>query len=120
MKVLADESVEARVIQRLREHGHEVAAIVESNAGASDEEVLRKSSREGRVLVTSDKDFARLAFPEQQGAVGIVPVRMPRASAEEKASRLLAVLDDSTFCLTGAMTVIDHNGIRRRRLPAQP
>lgn len=54
MKIVADESVDWPVIERLREDGHEVTAIVETCAGAPDDRVLEAANASGAILLTAD------------------------------------------------------------------
>ncbi len=81
MRLLGDESVEAQVIDCLRAAGHDVIAITEIDPGAPDAHVLTRAEQGGFVLVTNDKDFAHLAFLQQQAKQGILLVRLPRFRA---------------------------------------
>ena len=65
MRFLADESLEAPIIDSLRGAGHDVEAIAEDDPGAEDPYVLRRAARSRRILLTNDKDFAELAFPDR-------------------------------------------------------
>ena len=57
MKFVADESVDYQIVSRLREDGHEVLYIAETQSGASDDSVLTQANLQKAVLLTSDKDF---------------------------------------------------------------
>jgi hypothetical protein len=73
MRLLADEGVEAIVVERLREaDDHNVLAISETRPRSVDRMVLGIAAREERVLVTNDKDFAELAFLQRVAGGGIV------------------------------------------------
>jgi predicted nuclease of predicted toxin-antitoxin system len=63
VRFLADESCDVAVVTALRNAGHDVKAIAETNPGAEDEPVLALASSEARVLLTEDKDFGLLAYP---------------------------------------------------------
>ena len=79
MRFLADESVEASIVEVLREEGHDVLYISETAPGVRDERVLQQATAERCVLLTNDKDFATLAFLQRLASAGIVLMRMPRA-----------------------------------------
>jgi len=50
MKIVADESVDWPMVERLRGDGHEVIAIVESCPGAPDERVLETANASAAIL----------------------------------------------------------------------
>lgn len=51
-KLLADESVDFRIVAHLRESGYEIEAIVEINPSINDEEVLSLANKMSLVLIT--------------------------------------------------------------------
>jgi hypothetical protein len=59
-RFVADESVDAPIVHRLREAGHEVWSVAEESPSISDREVLRAASEADRVLLTADRDFGDL------------------------------------------------------------
>jgi predicted nuclease of predicted toxin-antitoxin system len=61
---LADENYPFDAVRHLREAGHDVAAIVRDLSRASDEEILERAVREGRVVLTFDRDYGRLLYEE--------------------------------------------------------
>ncbi len=61
MNSLVDENVHRSVIERRVDAGHAVRAVGTVAWGATDAEVVGLAVREGRVIVTADRDFAELA-----------------------------------------------------------
>jgi predicted nuclease of predicted toxin-antitoxin system len=120
MKLLADESIESAVERVLRDEGHDLVSIAEENPGAEDRNVLARATREGRILLTNDKDFAELAFLQRTATEGIVLVRLPRSRAAAKAKRVAEVARGQGRALERAMTVVELHAMRRRPLPARP
>ncbi|MDZ4064508.1 MAG: DUF5615 family PIN-like protein, partial [Coriobacteriia bacterium] len=62
VKLLADEGVEARIVERLRVDGYHVEYIAELAPGITDDEVLDRANEGERLLITLDKDFGELVF----------------------------------------------------------
>ena len=62
MKIVADESVDKQIVDRLRSDGHAVVFIAELAPGIDDEAVLLQSRQSNAVLLTADKDFGELVF----------------------------------------------------------
>ena len=64
MNLLADESVDRQIVERLRRDGHEVLYIAEIEPSISDNAVFDHANQKAALLVTSDKDFGELVFRE--------------------------------------------------------
>ena len=62
MNLVADESVDSPIVERLRQDGHAVFYIAELDPGIDDGAVLDEANRSGALLITSDKDFGELVF----------------------------------------------------------
>ena len=99
----------------LRARGHDVRAVAEDQPGAADTEVLRQAQREERILLTSDKDFARLVFEARSKSRGIILLRLKDWTPEQKARRLLEVLERD-LALLDALVVVLPRTVRRRAL----
>ncbi|MDQ3744125.1 MAG: DUF5615 family PIN-like protein [Acidobacteriota bacterium] len=86
MNLLADESLDRQVVERLRQDGHEVLYITESEPGITDDMVLERANEQAALLLTADKDFGELVFREGRlSSGGIVLIRLAGLSAEIKA-----------------------------------
>lgn len=119
MRFLADESCDFAVVVALRGVGHDVTAVVETNAGADDEIVLALARAEARVLVTEDKDFGLLAYAIVRETAGVILIRFP---ARARSSLGQAVIDFVTTLgerIAGAFTVLEPGRARLSR-PSVP
>ena len=79
MKFKIDENLPAEFAELLNAAGHDAKTVVEQGmAGATDTTVINTCSREDRVLVTLDLDFADVrTYPPHQYA-GIIVLRLSR------------------------------------------
>jgi len=66
MIFLADVNVESEIIYSLRNSALDVKWILEYNPFLADEEILKISYNEKRILLTNDKDFGELVFKEKK------------------------------------------------------
>ena len=116
MKFLADESLEARLVESLRAAGHDVLFVAEMDPGISDSDVLDQANREHRVLLTNDKDFGELAFLQRQTRHGIVLFRLQSESIVLKQDRLFQLLTAHAAALPLSFTVVTDARVRLRPL----
>jgi predicted nuclease of predicted toxin-antitoxin system len=90
VKLLLDTCVWGGGRQQLEVAGHDVIWSGDWPSDLGDEEILARAHREGRVLVTLDKDFGELAVVRGQAHSGIV--RLVDLSARQQAPMCLRVL----------------------------
>lgn len=81
MKILADESLDGPIVIWLRSIGHDVMWGAEAAPGESDERIAAQAQTEGRVLITSDRDFGELVFRRSMELPGAVLLRIRARSA---------------------------------------
>ena len=115
MKFLCDEGVERHVVELLREKGHEVLYVAELSPSIGDHEVLDLATREGSILLTSDKDFGELVFRRGQAHEGVVLLRLHGLKPSEKAQAVLSVVERHGGELGNAFAVVEPERIRIRR-----
>ena len=77
MNILADESVDQPIVNRLREDGHTVLYVAEMDPGISDEVVLQEANNREFLLLTADKDFGELVFRQHRLAPGVILYGLP-------------------------------------------
>jgi predicted nuclease of predicted toxin-antitoxin system len=117
VNLLADESVDAPIVERLRLDGHDVAYVAEMRPGITDDEVLDGANRSESLLLTGDKDFGELVFRLHRVNSGVVLIRLSGLSPLLKAG----IVSDATRKhgreMAGAFTVISSGMVRIRHQP---
>jgi predicted nuclease of predicted toxin-antitoxin system len=57
MRLLADENFPGAAVDALRDAGHDIVRVRTAAPGACDFDLLAWAARDGRILLTFDKDF---------------------------------------------------------------
>ncbi|MBI2444057.1 MAG: DUF5615 family PIN-like protein [Candidatus Magasanikbacteria bacterium] len=76
MRLLVDANISYRLVRWLRQAAHDVVAVLEIDANASDEKILRRAVREKRSIITYDKDFGELIFRHRRSHWGVILLRV--------------------------------------------
>jgi predicted nuclease of predicted toxin-antitoxin system len=113
---LADECVDAMLVARLREAGHDVSYVMEIAPRATDADVMARAYDEDRLLLTEDKDFGELVFRRGRQVPGLVLLRIDPAQHALKQRRLDAAVARFGESLFGRYTVVDASRFRSRLL----
>jgi predicted nuclease of predicted toxin-antitoxin system len=111
-----DENLHEEVAELLRQNGHDAVSVYDQQMrGSKDEDLASACRREGRVIVTQDRDFSNIvAFPPEDYA-GIIVFRLhdpSRPSLLAAMRRLLPML--ATDSLAGCLWTVDDVGVRIR------
>lgn len=85
LRFLADESCDFAAARALRAEGFDVSAVAETIPGAEDGLVIKRAVREGRVLLTADKDFGQLVYAAGHASCGISSSAIPPPHAPHSA-----------------------------------
>jgi len=112
MRFLADESCDFAVVRLLRQAGYDVVAVAELAPRAKDQVVLELAVREGRLLLTEDKDFGQLVYAHRQATGGVLLVRFPAAARTRLAESVLALIRERGEALLGRFVVVEPGRIR--------
>lgn len=115
MKILADENIEAEIVDAHRLAGHSVSDIKATAPGIEDSDVLRIAADHGAVLLTNDKDFGELIYRDHFVSKGVILLRFGKLEMAERTDLLLGVLAERKVEMNGAFTVITTTGVRIRR-----
>lgn len=118
MNVLADESVEAPIISRLRQDGHTIIAVAAEAPGITDLAVLEWAVAGALLLLTADRDFGDIILRDARAAprAGVVLYRLRHLTLSEKAERISSVFATADAEFADAFVVIERDRIRRRAL----
>ena len=115
MKFVADEGLDAPIVQALRNSGHEVYYIKDEFPGLLDEDVLKIANERDEILIANDKDFGELVYRLQQIHSGVLLIRLSGIKPKEKASIILKAIEEHGYELYKAFTVINKTHVKIRR-----
>lgn len=115
MNFVADESVDAPIVERLRSEGYSVLSIAESSPSVSDDEVLSVANLNQAVLMTGDKDFGELIFRLGRATHGVLLLRLAGLSTISKCDQTSLAVRDHESEMPNNFTVVSPGVIRIRR-----
>ena len=114
MKVLLDTCVWGGVRQALSAAGHDVLWTGDWDEDPGDDEIMDQAYRQGRVLVTLDKDFGTLVFLHGRPHAGIL--RLVNLSTQQQAAVCLRVLSrHGPILQAGGIITAELDRVRIRR-----
>ena len=113
MRLLLDSCVWGGVRHDMSAAGHDVLWTGEWDEDPGDEEILSRAFRDGRILVTLDKDFGELVIVRGQRHSGIL--RLVNLSARQQAAACIQVLTThGTNLEAGAIITAEPGRLRIR------
>ena len=114
MKFLVDECTGIWVSKQLKQMNHDSVSVIECMKGAEDGEIVRRAIEEERIIITSDKDFGRLAgFYKPPG---IVLLRLKDERTENKLKMISYIIESYGERILGNVTVVSEKKIRMRHI----
>lgn len=115
MKIVADEGVEGSIVRVLREMGHEVIYIAETQKSITDREVLALAAEHTCIVLTKDKDFGELIFRDRLTHHGIVLIRLDEVMPSlNKATIVNKAFSEYGSYFKNAFSVITDRFVRIR------
>ncbi|OGV62040.1 MAG: hypothetical protein A3K19_27495 [Lentisphaerae bacterium RIFOXYB12_FULL_65_16] len=115
MNFLVDVGVGRSVESVLRQPGHDVRTVRDLDPRMTDDTILELAVREGRIVVTMDKDFGELVYNSGLAHAGVLLLRIEDATGPEKAAVVSGILERHGGELEGAFCVFQRNRLRIRR-----
>ena len=116
MRLKLDENLPRSAVDLIRNHGHDVHALLDQvAAGLPDARVAELVRVETRVLVTLDLDFADIRTYPPEEYSGIVVLRLRRTSSDAVLAlleRLMIAVGDGD--LSGQLWIVEGDRIRIR------
>jgi len=117
LKIVADESVDKQIVDRLRADGHDVLFVAELAPSIDDEKVLGHSRQESAILLTADKDFGELVFRQHLLHSGVVLIRLAGLTPDLKADLVSRTFDKHGDELGAVFAVLSKHTLRLRKQP---
>ena len=117
LRFLADESCDFAAVRALRAQGFDVLAVAEAIPGAEDTQVIEYALRDGRLLLTEDKDFGQLVYAAGHASCGVILIRYTPAARSTLGSRIVALVQDYGYRLSSSFVVLRPDQIRIVALP---
>ena len=119
MKFLLDQDVYAITAGFLRSLGHDIITAYQLGlAQAEDTELLNEAQRQGRIMVTRDRDYGGLVFVAQRSSA-VIYLRITPATISAVHNELAQILTRYPETeLLHAFVVVEPGRHRIRRLPA--
>ncbi len=118
MKFFVDAPISFKVVEFLRDLGHEAFHAIELGMEqASDDDIAEYGAREGMVILTTDLGFSDLLVHRGEVSPGVMIIRLRYPTREKVIERLhqtLTSIPKEEFL--GAITIIEENRVRVRRL----
>ena|SRR4051794_25859359 len=109
-QIVADESVDFRIVNALRDAGLIVYAVAEEFPSISDRSVLSIAVEKQALLITEDKDFGELVFRLKLPHTGVLLIRIEKA--DHKLPSVIASIKDHYNDLINKFSVISDNKLR--------
>ena len=116
LKFLADECCDAGLVVSLRKEGHDVLYVAEAQPGSSDDAILGQAYRDGRILLTEDKDFGELVYHLKKPAIGIMLIRIQVEERQIKWPRVKRLIEDYADRVPGHFVIVEAEKFRFRPL----
>jgi len=87
-KLLADENIPIKAVEALKQKNIDIISILQTSPGLSDQQALELANRQGRILITFDTDFGKLAFKEKLKMKGVILLRFIPKSPQQIVKRI--------------------------------
>lgn len=119
MRFLADMGVNVRIVQWLRQQGHEAIHLRDEGLHRMPNgEIFKKAIDENRVVLTCDLDFGEIAALTGGRKASVILFRLHNTRTPHVIDRLSVVIEDSGEALErGAVVVVEEFRHRVRYLP---
>ncbi|MFZ5820306.1 MAG: DUF5615 family PIN-like protein [Chloroflexota bacterium] len=119
MKFLADMGISPRVVEELRQMGHDAVHLVEQGWNRMvDGDILQKARQEDRIVLTHDLDFGELLAASGGTLPSVILFRLKDMRPANVSKHLFGVIHQQSDALDqGAVISVTERRIRIRILP---
>ena len=115
-EIVADESVDARIIQAIKLKGYNVYSISSDNHGISDAEVILIAINKKAFIITEDKDFGDEIVFKKSSHYGTLLLRLHGLPVASKISMVINALENYKIELLNSFAVLTEKKMRIRKI----
>jgi predicted nuclease of predicted toxin-antitoxin system len=121
MNFLADMGISPRVVEELRQKGHDAVHLAEQGFYKMvDGDILRKAHEENRVLLTNALDFGELLAASGGTLPSVIIFRLKDMRAPNVSKHLFSIINQQSKPLqSGAVLSVTEQKVRIRALPIE-
>ncbi len=111
VKFLVDENIPMEAVTKLHKGGIDIRSVTEVKCGMDDNDVLSLANKEGRTLITCDKDFGELIFKRKEKCSGIILLRI-HPQTTDYVTRILRKVMAINIDFKNSFCVVEQNRVR--------
>jgi predicted nuclease of predicted toxin-antitoxin system len=98
MKFLVDVNASGFLSQWLRDLGHDVSEVRQSDPGMTDSDILQWAEAELRIIITTDIDFEEMIWRERRKHCGLIRLEnLPRPTTDRARDSSIQFAADRSF-----------------------
>ena len=112
LKFLIDVGVGKKVEKWLLEQSYDVKCVRDINPKADDSAILHLAVKEGRMVITMDKDFGELVYNSGKLHSGVLILRLEDANGDKKVMTIKKILAEYSDKLYGKFCVFQGERLR--------
>jgi predicted nuclease of predicted toxin-antitoxin system len=114
LKLLFDVGVSKKAEVHFKKLGFDVLGIRNINASMKDTDIMDLAVKEGRLIITMDKDFGELVFNSKKLHSGVLLLRMEDANWKQKIDVLSEIFNKHSKDIAGKFSVYQDKKLRIR------
>ncbi|MCX6030188.1 MAG: DUF5615 family PIN-like protein [Chloroflexi bacterium] len=114
LRLLIDHNIGRGVALALCDAGYDAVFAGDVDPHLSDTAILAWAVSEGRLIITQDNDFGALVYRSGKPHSGVLLLRMPDATRQERTTTLLWLLDHYAAAISGHFSVFQNDQLRIR------
>ncbi|HWS82746.1 MAG TPA: DUF5615 family PIN-like protein [Ktedonobacteraceae bacterium] len=114
MKFWIDENISSYIVNKLKQHGHE---IYKAKRGTDDFSILQYAIEEEAIIITYDQDFERLVLKDGNACNGIIWIRLDNPNRlEEMTAKLVRLVKFHEKKLATSFITLSLDGMYIKKL----
>jgi predicted nuclease of predicted toxin-antitoxin system len=116
MKLLANENIPLTSVKYLSAAGCNIISIGLMCPGITDKEVMELAMREGRTIITFDRDYSELIYKYgYRPNEGVIYLRFDEYTPEFPGQLIYELINQKEIDFVYKLIVVDVRGIRQRK-----